>query len=100
ADRVFLSSREPGRIPQSPGLLRVRHQEPARRMDRLRHVLCRSGGTEARGTEACKARFAPALMAAVRHRDRLHPPKAIATPTNAAPTATIARPIAHGRNPA
>jgi hypothetical protein len=75
-------------------------QEPARRMDRLRHVLCRSGGTEARGTEACKARFAPALMAAVRHRDRLHPPKAIATPTNAAPTATIARPIAHGRNPA
>ena len=32
--------------------------------------------------------------------DGLHPPRAIATPTRAAPTATIERPIAHGRNPA
>ena len=30
----------------------------------------------------------------------LHPPRAIATATSAAPTATIERPVAHGRNPA
>src|SRR5262249_33584342 len=36
----------------------------------------------------------------LRARDGLYPPRAIATPTNTAPTATIDRPVAHGRNPA
>ena len=47
ADRVFPSRRRPRRIPQSQRLLRVRRQEPARRMDRLRHVFGRGGGTQA-----------------------------------------------------
>src|SRR5262249_12720082 len=33
-------------------------------------------------------------------RESLQPPRAIATPTNARPTATVERPVAHGRNPA
>ena len=48
ADRVFLSSRGSRRIPQSQSLFRVRRQEPARRMDRIRHVLRRGSGTQAR----------------------------------------------------
>ena len=100
ADRVFLSSRGPGRIPQSQRLLRVRRQEPARRMDRIRHVLRRGSGTEIGATEVCKGRHAPSLTAAAGRRDGLHPPELIATPTSAAPMATIERPVAYGRNPA
>jgi hypothetical protein len=48
ADRIFLPSRGSRRIPQSPRLLRVRRQESARRMDRIRHVLRRGRGTQAR----------------------------------------------------
>ncbi len=100
ADRVFLSRRGPRRIPQSQRLLRVRRQEPARRMDRLRHVFRRGSGAQAGRTEARKAGHVSALTAAVGRRAGLQPPRAIATPTSAAPTATIERPVAHGRNPA
>jgi len=39
ADRFFLSNRGPRRIPQSQSLLRVQRQQPAARMDGVRHVL-------------------------------------------------------------
>src|SRR6516162_841244 len=100
ADRVFLSNREPRRIPQSQRLLRVQRQQPAARMDGVRHVLGRGTGTEVGATDVSKGHDAPTLTAAFGRRDGFHPPRAIATPTNAAPTATIERPVAHGRNPA
>jgi hypothetical protein len=39
AGRVFLSNRGPRRLPQSQRLLRVQRQQPAARMDGVRHVL-------------------------------------------------------------
>jgi hypothetical protein len=100
ADRVFLSRRGSRRIPQSQRVFRVRRQEPARRMDRIRYVLRRGSGNTSQVNRARKARHVPALTAGIGRRAGFHPPRAIATPTSAAPMATIERPVVHGRNPA
>jgi hypothetical protein len=67
---------------------RVRCQKPACRMDRVRHVFDRGAGTK----------VAEAHQETVVRRGS-HPPSRIATPTSAAPTATIASPVVQGRSP-
>ena len=82
------SSWQPRGLPQFQGLPGVRRREPPQRLERLAHI-----GAVAAGA----GRVAPAGK--IRRCEIVQPPSAIATPTMAAPKATIASAVVHGGSP-